>query len=72
MQFELITPDRRLFDLDMWDWSMILGGSLLAGAVRYRGVLAQQSQEPDGGEPRRGHCPAAGRPNSPDAKKQCN
>ena len=30
MQFELMTADGRLFDLDVWDWSMMVGGSLLA------------------------------------------
>jgi hypothetical protein len=29
MQFELVTADGRLFGFDVWDWSMILGGSLL-------------------------------------------
>jgi hypothetical protein len=29
MQFGLLTADGRLFDFDVWDWSMILGGSLL-------------------------------------------
>ena len=33
MHFELITADGRLFDLDVWDWSMIVGGSLLVGLV---------------------------------------
>jgi hypothetical protein len=33
MQFELITADGRLFGFDIWDWSMILGGSLLVSLV---------------------------------------
>jgi hypothetical protein len=32
MQFEL-TAGGRLFGFDIWDWSMILGGSLLVGLV---------------------------------------
>ena len=37
MQFELITADGRLFDLDVWDWSMMVGGSLLVGLVALLG-----------------------------------
>jgi hypothetical protein len=37
MQFELITADGRLFDLDVWDWSMMLGGSLFVGIVALLG-----------------------------------
>jgi hypothetical protein len=38
MQFELIiTADGRLFGFDGWDWSMILGGSLLVGLVALLG-----------------------------------
>jgi hypothetical protein len=33
MQFELTTAEGRLFDFDVWDWSMILGGSLLVGLL---------------------------------------
>jgi hypothetical protein len=33
MQFEIMTADGRLFGFDIWDWSMILGGSLLVGLV---------------------------------------
>jgi hypothetical protein len=29
MQFEVMTAEGRLFDFDIWDWSMILGGSLI-------------------------------------------
>ena len=37
MRFELITADGRLFDLDLWDWSRMLGGSLLVGLVALLG-----------------------------------
>ena len=37
MQFEFMTADGRLFDFDAWDWSMILGGSLLVGLVALLG-----------------------------------
>jgi hypothetical protein len=37
MQFELITADGRLFDLDLWDWCMMLGGSLLVGLMAWLG-----------------------------------
>jgi hypothetical protein len=37
MQFELITADGRLFDLNLWDWSMMLGGSLLVGLLALLG-----------------------------------
>jgi hypothetical protein len=33
MQFELVTADGRLLGFDIWDWSMILGGSLLISLV---------------------------------------
>ena len=33
MQFEIMTADGRLFGFDIWDWCMILGGSLLVGLV---------------------------------------
>jgi hypothetical protein len=36
MQLELMTADGRLFGFDIWDiwdWSMILGGSLLVSLV---------------------------------------
>jgi hypothetical protein len=33
MQFELMTADGQLFGFDIWDWSMILGGSLLISLV---------------------------------------
>jgi hypothetical protein len=33
MQFELMTADGRLFGFDRWDWSMILGGTLLVSLV---------------------------------------
>jgi hypothetical protein len=33
MQFGLITADGGLFGFDIWDWSMILGGSLLVSLV---------------------------------------
>jgi hypothetical protein len=33
MQFELMTADGRLFGFDFWDWSMIVGGSLLVSLV---------------------------------------
>jgi hypothetical protein len=33
MQFELMTADGRLFGFDIWDWSMILGGSPLVSLV---------------------------------------
>jgi hypothetical protein len=33
MQFGFITADGRFFDLDVWDWSMIVGGSLLVGLM---------------------------------------
>ena len=29
--------DGRLFDLDVWDWSMMVGGSLLVGLVALLG-----------------------------------
>jgi len=37
MQFELIMADGRLLDFDVWDWSMILGGSLLVGFLALLG-----------------------------------
>jgi hypothetical protein len=37
MQFELITADGRLFGFDIWDWYMILGGSLLVSLVAFLG-----------------------------------
>jgi hypothetical protein len=37
MQFELITADGRLFDLDVWDWSVMVGGSLLVGLLALLG-----------------------------------
>jgi hypothetical protein len=37
MRFELITADGRFFDLDVWDWSMMVGGSLLVGLVALLG-----------------------------------
>jgi hypothetical protein len=37
MRFELITADGRLFELDVWDWSMMVGGSLLVGLVALLG-----------------------------------
>jgi len=37
MQFEFMTADGRLFELDVWDWSMILGGSLLVGFLALLG-----------------------------------
>jgi hypothetical protein len=33
MQFELMTADGQLFGFDIWDWSMIVCGSLLASLV---------------------------------------
>jgi hypothetical protein len=33
MRFELMTADGRLFGFDIWDWSMILSGSLLVSLV---------------------------------------
>jgi hypothetical protein len=33
MQFELMTADGRLFGFDTWDWSMILGGSVLVSLL---------------------------------------
>jgi hypothetical protein len=33
MQFELMTADGQLFGFDIWDWSMILGGSLFISLV---------------------------------------
>jgi hypothetical protein len=33
MQFELMTADGRLFGFDIWDWSMIIGGSLLVSLI---------------------------------------
>jgi hypothetical protein len=33
VQFELMTADGRLFGFDIWDWSMIVGGSLLVRLV---------------------------------------
>jgi hypothetical protein len=33
MQSEIMSADGRLFGFDIWDWSMILGGSLLVGLV---------------------------------------
>ena len=77
MQFELITADGRLFDLDVWDWSMILGGSLLVGLVPLLGwdsaaTSERHSPKSQGGEPRPGALPAVGSPNGPDGKKQCN
>jgi len=35
MQFGLMTADGRLFDFDVWDWSMILGGSLLVCFIAF-------------------------------------
>jgi hypothetical protein len=37
MRFELITVDGRFFDLDVWDWAMMLVGSLLVGLVALLG-----------------------------------
>jgi hypothetical protein len=33
MRFELMTADGQLFGFDIWDWSTILGGSLLISLV---------------------------------------
>jgi hypothetical protein len=37
MHFELMTADRRFFDLDVWDWAIMLVGSLLVGLVALLG-----------------------------------
>ena len=37
MSFALITADGRLFDLDVWDWSMMVGGCLIDGLVALLG-----------------------------------
>jgi hypothetical protein len=33
MQFELMTDDGRFFGFDIWDWFMIIGGSLLVSLI---------------------------------------
>jgi hypothetical protein len=37
MQYEFMTADGRFIDLDVWDWSMMVGGSLLVGLVALLG-----------------------------------